>query len=395
MLLSRFREQLRSSEWAEKERVPRTAGLAILQAIAHRVDPRVTADFSDIEMARVVVDTLPEGATSHALEGLLLVIDAEPQAPAGPALMEYGKTLENDGAYELAADVYQLAAELGRREHGLKLAPAALVRVGFCLRNIGRYREAERSYRAAAAVAQEIGDHVAELLSKIGRAKVAIEEGHYDTARAQLDRVIVAARKRDLRHPLALALHERGTIGNLEGDLENALIDLGESLEVQKERADQLRVLADVGVTLRQLGLLDMARDVFSCVREESMEADARRVQMINLLDIAAYTAQWVEFDRLRHEIEILDLSPRQNCEFLETVAEGYALRGHEAQSHATYVALLETAQRGGIEAFERRARRALDGDRASRTTPQNPLALPPRCRPAIAIIRETVFPVR
>src|SRR5579863_6128735 len=43
MLLSRFREQLRSSEWAEKERVPRTAGLAILQAIASRVDPRVSA----------------------------------------------------------------------------------------------------------------------------------------------------------------------------------------------------------------------------------------------------------------------------------------------------------------------------------------------------------------
>src|SRR5579862_5857169 len=44
MLLSRFREQLRSSEWAEKERVPRTAGLAILQAIAHRVDPQVEPD---------------------------------------------------------------------------------------------------------------------------------------------------------------------------------------------------------------------------------------------------------------------------------------------------------------------------------------------------------------
>jgi len=391
MLLSRFREQLRSSEWAERERVPRTAGFAILQAIAIRVDPKVAPDSSDIDMARVVVDTLPQDATSQALSSLLCVIDSDPPAPAGPALMEYGKTLEDNGAYELAADVYQLAAELGRREQGLKLAPAALVRVGACLRNIGKYPEAEKAYRAAAAVAQEIGDYVAELLSEVGRAKVAIEQDNYGAARRQLDRVIVAARQRDLRHPLAMALHDRGSLSNREGDLESALVDLAESITLQADRAHQIRVLADVGVTLRQLGLIDIARDVFVCVHDESPKTDTRCAQMINLMDIAAYQQQWDDFDRLRRQLEVMDLSPYRQCEFLDTLAEGMALRGFEAQARATYEVLRETARLGGRHEFERRAQRALDGETTSRTTPRRELALPPRCRPAIDVIRETV----
>src|ERR1700722_13478707 len=99
MLLSRFREQLQSSEWAERERVPRTAGLAILQAVAVRVDSKVAPDASDIDMARAVVDTLPQNATWRALGELLRVIDADPPSPAGPALMAYGKALQDDGAY--------------------------------------------------------------------------------------------------------------------------------------------------------------------------------------------------------------------------------------------------------------------------------------------------------
>jgi len=392
MLLRRFREQLKSEEWAERERVPRTAGLAILQAIAVRVDPHVAPDASDIDMARTVVDTLPPNATSRALGALLLVIDDEPPGPAGPALMEYGKTLQDEGAYELAADVYQLAAELGRREHGLKLAPAALLRVGVCLRRLGRYQEAERAYRGAAALAQEIGDYVTELLSNTGRAKVAIEQDRYTAARGQLDRVITAARKRDLRHPLALALHDRGSLSNREGHLENALVDFGESLELQIDRAEQIRVLGDVGVTLLKLGLADMARDVFACVRDESPEVDMQTTATINLLQVAADQRQWDEFDRLRHVLEVMTLPPYRHCEFLETLGEGLAIRGLDNQSRMTYHTLRDIAERGELHEFQSLAERALGGDYVSRSTPPRTSPLPGRCRPAIDVIRETVL---
>ena len=250
------------------ERVPRTAGFAILQAIAQRVDPQVTADVSDIDMARVVVDTLPEGATSTALSELLRVIDTDPPSPAGPALMQYGKTLQDEGAYELAAEVYQLTAELGRREQALKLAPAALVRVGSCMRSLGRHREAIKAYKAASWVAQEIGDRVEELMARTGLAKVAMAEDRYPSARTQLDRVINDAREEDLRYPLALALHDRGTIANHEGDLENALLDLSESLRVQGDRAEQIRVLGDVEQAEFAQGHADVAEyaDLFGAV---------------------------------------------------------------------------------------------------------------------------------
>jgi tetratricopeptide (TPR) repeat protein len=394
MLLSRFREQLQSSEWAERERVPRTAGLAILQAIAVRVDSEVAPDASDIDMARAVVDTLPHGATSRALGELLRVIDADPPSPAGPALMAYGKALQDDGAYELAADVYQLAAELGRREQALKLAPAALVRVGACLRSLGRHKEAIRAYRAAAAVAQEIGDRVEELMAHTGLAKVAIAQDRYPAARKELSRVIDAARKEDLRYPLGLALHDRGSLGNREGDLESALLDLSESLSLERDSGEQIRVLSDIGWTLRELGVLEFARDVFACVRAETAEVDLRCSATINLLAVSIDLAQWNEFDHWRDVLETAALSPYRHCEFLVTLALGLTTRGADAEARATYQTLRDFGRRYELNEFERLAQDALDGHDLSRATQQPALPLPLRCRPALDVIRERV-PVR
>jgi tetratricopeptide (TPR) repeat protein len=392
MLLSRFREQLRSSEWAERERVPLAAGFAILCVVARRIDTEVRPDESDVEIARNVLRTLPKTPASTALGALLRVLDEDPMGPAGPALMEYGHALENDGAYEFAADVYQLAAELGRREQGLLLAPAALVRVGACLRNVGRYREAEKAYRAGAAVAQEIGDLVTELMSNIGRAKIAIEQDRYGAARNQLNQVIASARARDLRHPLALALHDRGALANREGDLEDGLVDFGEALSLQRDHAEQIRILADVGVTLRKLGLVEIARDVFVCVRDESPQFEARCTATINLLALAADQRQWDEFDRLEQALGAVTLSPYRHCEFLETLAHALTLRGCDAQARTAYQTLLGIARKSEHKEFERLAQRALSGERVSRLGPPPSRALPQRCRPAIDTIRNCVL---
>jgi len=388
MLLSRFREQLQSSEWAERERVPRTAGLAILQAIAVRVDSKVAPDASDIDMARAVVDTLPQSATSRALGELLRVIDAEPPSPAGPALMEYGETLEDDAAYELAADVYQLAAELGRREQGLCIAPAALNRVGTCLRSLARYAEAKKAYRGAIAVAQELSDPVAELLSYIGLAKLEVARGNRDTACQQLDNVIDVARVRDVPFALALGLHERGLLASQAGDLETALLTLTESLGIQHHREAQARVLTDVGGVLQRLGLIDAAREVFACVRVESTRLDLKWSATINLLDVAGVQSQWVEFDHLRRVLEASPLTPLRRCEFLLTLAEGLDRRG-DNEARAIYRALLATATKSALKEFQHIAQQALGGAHVSQTTPLQVRPLSERCRPAINVIHE------
>jgi tetratricopeptide (TPR) repeat protein len=391
MLLSRFREQLRSSEWAERERVPLAAGFAILCVIAKRFDPAVQPDTSDVDMARAAIETLPPSAASRALAALLRVIDEDPPAPAGPELMAYGKALEEDGAYEFAADVYQLAAELGRREQGLLLVPAALNRVGACLRSISRFREATRAYRAAAALAQEIGDLIEEMLSRIGLAKITMAQDKYAAARAQFDRIIQTAREKELWYPLALALHDRGTLANKERELEGALIYLGEALSLQRDRAPQMRVLSDIAWTLRELGFLDIAHDVLCCVRAESPQLEIRWNATINLLEVAADQRQWAEFDRLRLAIEATILTPHRHCEFLVTLAEGLTLRGEHTWAQETYETLRDIARHHELPEFERLALRALDGDHVGRTAPPPARPLPVRCRPAIDVIRQRV----
>ncbi len=389
MLLRRFREQLSSAEWAERERVPLAAGFAILCVIARRIDPGVQPDESDVDMARAAIKALPATDGSRALGALLRLVDQEPPPrPAGPELMAYAKTLEEGGAYEFAADVYQLAAELGRREQGLLLAPAALARVGACMRFLGRYPEAANAYRGAVAIAQEIGDPTAELLANIGLAKIEVAQNDYRAARAKLNRVIKLARARDVRNPLALALHERGTVAIHDGDPESALVDFGEALSLLLDREAQTRLLADVGYLLRTLGLTDIAREVFACVRVEAREVEMRWSATINLLAVATDRRQWSEFDRLIRALESEPLIPYRRCEFLQTVAEGLDIRGDESGARAAYQALADAAAQHNLTEFRRAAKEALDGQRQDRSTPQPAAPLSPRCRPAIETIR-------
>jgi tetratricopeptide (TPR) repeat protein len=388
MLLSRFRQQLSSAEWAERERVPLAAGFAILCVIAQRVDAAVTPDESDVDMARSVVWTLPAGSPmAAALRSLLVAIDADPPAPAAPALMTYAKLLEENGAYAFAADVYQLAAELGRREQGLVLVPAALDRVGYCLRLIGRFREAVRAYRAAIAVAQETGDQIAVLLTSMGLAQVDVNRNRYDSARRQLDQIIATARTRNARHPLSLALHDRGALANHEGDLEGAFLYLDEALQLVIEPARKVRLLNDLGTLLRALGMPEVARDAFECVRADGSQADVRWSATINLLDVAADEARWDEFDDLHDALETARLTPRLQCEFLVTLAEGLAMRGDGLGEHETYSALENVALRFELAEFVETARKGLAGLRPIRQAPRR-RELPPRCRPTIEAIQ-------
>jgi tetratricopeptide (TPR) repeat protein len=387
MLLSRFREQLRSSEWAERERVPLAAGFAILCVIARRVDPHVKPDMSDVGMARSVIKTLaPDNPATEPLRALLRAIE-DPAAPAGAALMAYAKVLEENGAYPFAADVYQLAAELGRREHGLVMVPAALDRVGYCLRVVGRFREAVRAYRAAIAVAQETGDEIAVLLTSISLAQVDVNRNRYDSARRQLDEIVATARKRDARHPLSLALHDRGALANHEGDLEGAFFYLDEALHLVIEPARKVRILNDLGTLLRALGMPDVARDAFECVRADGSQVDVRWSATINLLDVAADQGQWDEFDELRDTLMSARLTPRLECEFLVTVAEGFATRGDPGSELEAYSALRSLATRFELVEFVDIARQGLAGVRPTRRTPQR-RELPPRCRPTIEAIQ-------
>jgi tetratricopeptide (TPR) repeat protein len=388
MLLRRFREELRSSDWAERDRAALTAGLAILQVIARRIDPNVVPDASDVDMARAVISILPyDSATASALMALLHVVDQEPPAAAAHAVMAYGRTLEEQGAYAFAADVYQLAAELGRREHGLILVPAALDRVGICLRSVGRFREAIKAYRAAIAVAQEVGDDVAVLLVSIGLAKVEMHRNRYDSARRQLDHVIAVARARDSRHPLSIALHDRGAVANHDGDLEGAFIYLDEALQLVAEPAHKVRILNDLGNLLRALGMPEVARDAFECVRDEGTKADVRWSATINLLAVASDQGHWEEFDRLRESLAAAPLTPRLRCEFVQTLAEGLESKGHAEAAREAYRALDELATRFDLIEFVEVARSGIAGSRPSRPAPQR-RELPPRCRPTMEAIR-------
>jgi tetratricopeptide (TPR) repeat protein len=235
--LRRFREILPSSEWRDSDRARIAAGHAMMRLLASRVDPEIDLEDSDLQMARVVLEVLPPSPALHALGVLLREVDQDPTAPAGPALMTYAESLERECEYDFAADVYLLAAALGRREQGLLLVPPALTHAGECLSWIRRTHEAAGAYRAALVVAQELGDAVVELEIMIAIARFELMHRRADAARAQLDEVIGVARTRDLRYPLALALRERGGLrGRHERDCEGAMGDFAEALELFRNR---------------------------------------------------------------------------------------------------------------------------------------------------------------
>src|SRR5688500_5196247 len=207
---------------------PTLAGLAVLHLLdAARTDRAIIdEDWTGVKITHDAVTSLREGTPlRRPLQRILDNLrDAGPSwFGVNQALFAYGRALDLEGNWSLAADVFTSVAEIAREERDASLAIEATTALGGAARRSGDWDRSADSYATAAHLADALGDRASGLTVRVGTANTHIARGNLPAARMVLDEVIDEAGAAGLDGVQALAYHARASVAHLQGEFADAV----------------------------------------------------------------------------------------------------------------------------------------------------------------------------
>jgi tetratricopeptide (TPR) repeat protein len=257
---------------------------------------------------------------------------------AAPRLVAYGRALQLDSRWMLAADVFRTVLAHAHPSDEPDTVIAANMQLGRSLRIEADWHGALEAYRTAGEVAESSGDLMNMLRSRIGEANVARDRGNLPQAGAMLDETIEALKAAGLKELHALALHDRATVAHRRGDFALAVKLAYASLQGAKDPHARDRVLADLAASLYELGVRSAARDAHLILAGTAQEQYTRWRATINLLEIASIDRSEPVFEQYRRELADASLPASLSAEYHLYVGRGYRMFGRmtEARSEIT-----------------------------------------------------------
>ena len=336
-----------------------SAGLVVLRLVDAWIEEgaaAVAADGWGLRSVEAAIEEMDDGLPARSI--LRSVVTALKSSPANdmraiaPRLLAYGRALDLDAKWALAADVYETVIA---HVHPVEESDAAIhshVRLSYCRRQLGELDSAERIAAQAARVALAAGDLVGALHAQIAEAKVSIARGNYPRAEHMLDQTIERATAASLESLRAHAIQERADVAYLKGEFEYA-IKLGYLAlsELTEERARD-RMLNDIAGAFYKLGVRSAARDAYSLLSLTAQEQYLRWVASINLMEIAADDGSLPLFERHRRELEECALPPLLRTQFLIHAGQGLARLGDSTGASRILSRAMATATEYGFHRF-------------------------------------------
>ena len=330
-----FFEELAALDEADAEWRAVTAGLVVLRLVDAwmREGPHVvTADAWGLRAVRAAIEEMDRGAPARAL--LDSVVDAmedsavPDMSAVAPRMLAYGRALEYDARYALAADVYRAVIAHTHPVEESDIATTAHLQLGACLRTSGNLAAAGAAYRLAGEIADASADIVGVLRARIGDAKIAIERGNLPRAEQLLDAAIADSAQHELTEVRSMALHDRAGVAFFRGDYEQSVRFAYEAMRTTSSARERDRILGDVATAFMRLGVLSAARDAYLVLTVTAQEQWTRWLATINLLDIAARNGSQTLFERYRRELANASLPPFLAADYHVTASEGYERLG-------------------------------------------------------------------
>jgi hypothetical protein len=309
-----------------------SAGLVVLRLVDAWIAEgaeAVAADGWGVRSVEAAIEEMPAGQPARAV--LRSVVDALKDSPAGdihaiaPRLMAYARALDLDAKFSLAADVYETVIAHVHPVEESDVAIAAHLWLAYCQRSLGALDQSARSYEAAGAIANDVGDMFGILRARIGAARISIARGNMPTAEALLDETIaIAAEREDLVEVHAHALQDRADVAFKRGRYDLAVELAYKSLELTKDPINRDRLLSDVAAAFYMLGVRSAARDAYIIVEATAQEQYQRWMASINLMEIAARDGSYPLFERYRRSLATVPFPPAQEAQYHLQVAESY-----------------------------------------------------------------------
>jgi tetratricopeptide (TPR) repeat protein len=330
-----FFEELAALDESDAEWRSVTAGMVVLRLVDAWMEDgphAVNGDAWGLRAVRVAIEEIEPTVPARAL--LSSVVDAMEDAAVAdmsavaPRLLAYGRALEYDARYALAADVYRAVIAHTHPVDESDIATAAHLQLAACLRVSGNLSAAAEAYGVAGDIAQATDDVVGVLRARIGDARIAIQRGNLPRAEQLLDQAIDDSTDHDLVDVRSSALHERAGVAFFRGDYERSIQFAYEAMNTTTSPRERDRMLNDVATAFMRLGVLSAARDAYLVLTVTAQEQFTRWNATISLMEIAARSGSETLFERYRRELAEASMPSVLTVDYHIQAAEGYRLLG-------------------------------------------------------------------
>ena len=342
--LSRLRES--DEAWSTT-----TAGLVVLRLVDAWIEEGPSAVAADAWGPRAVRTAIDEIRARTPVRSILSgVVDAMAGAKTvdigkvAPRLMAYARSLDFEGKWQLAIDVYQTVVAHVHPVHEPDLAIDANMRLGYCGRMVGDWDLAATGYGQAGQIAEREGDLMGVLRSQIGVAKLALAHGNMPRAESMLDETIERAGEHGFSELRAIALHDRSNVAHARGDYERAVRLAYEALDGISVPSARDRVLADIASAFIGLGIRSAARDAYLILAATAEEQYSRWWSTLSLMEIAALDRCEPVFDQYRRELEQAPLPPQLAATYLLEAGKAHDIFGNFEEARSLMEEAIEVA---------------------------------------------------
>jgi len=320
-----------------------SAGLVVLRLVDSWIEEgaaAVAADGWGLRSVEAAIEEIEDGVPARGvLRSVVTALKSSPpndMRAIAPRLLAYGRALDLDAKWALAADVYETVIAHVHPVEESDVAITALLRRAYCERSLGELDAASASYEAASHVAQKVDDLFGMLRAQIGSAKIATARGNIPQAERLLDQAISEASADEFSDVRAMALQDRATVAHLRGNFDLAVRFAYRALELTRDAINRDRLLADIAGSFYMLGVRSAARDAYVIIEATAQEQYQRWVATINLMEIAATDGSAPLFERYRKSLADAFLPPTLEAEFHLHLGTGYELLGEPEAARAS-----------------------------------------------------------
>lgn len=342
-----------------------TAGLVVLRLVdAWLENAATTADDEwGIRSVRQAVDNVDDGTPIRTILGR--VVDAlEARRPdihvVISPLMAYGKALEFDAKWTLAADVYHSVLAHLHPTQDADASIAAHMRLGYCYRSLHLIDDASEAFAAASEIARATGDIVNVLLARVNQGHLAILRGNLPQAETILDDTIAQATGSAFEDVRSRALHERSSVAYHRGEYELAIQFAYAAFRHAQTSIEKDRILNDMAVAFSELGVYSAAQDAYLVLSATAQEQYTRWAATINLMEIASLTGHEMLFELYRRQLVDVRLPPLLDSARDLFAGLGYGRFGDDAKARVFLERALASATEHGLNQYLFQAEEAL-----------------------------------
>ena len=318
-----------------------SAGLVVLRLVDTWIEDgaaAVAANGWGLRSVEAAIEEVDGGLPARSvLQSIVTALKSSPtndMRAIAPRLLAYGRALDLDAKWALAADVYETVIAHVHPVEESDVAITATLRLAWVLRHLGEFDRSLATYETARGLAQAHGDLDGVLRAEVGCARIAIMRGNLPSAESTLDDVIEKASRHGLTGVHARALHERADVAFLRGHYDLAIRHAYDALEREDDPSNRDRLLADIAGSFYMLGARSAARDAYLILEATGREQYQRWVAAINLMEIASVDGSSTLFERYKRSLLQAGLPKNLEAQLQLHIGEGYARLGDLDGAH-------------------------------------------------------------